>query len=99
MRVRSAKKILFLVFVRLITIAVALGSVSTFASAQKVTKEPPPLLLGAAWYPEQWPESRWNADLDLMQKAHMNVVRVSEFAWTLTNLTLLRLWRVFAREV
>lgn len=43
---------------------------------------PPPLLLGAAWYPEQWPESRWNADLDLMQKAHLHVVRVAEFAWT-----------------
>jgi len=44
--------------------------------------EPPSLLLGAAWYPEQWPESRWNADLELMQKAHMHVVRVGEFAWT-----------------
>jgi beta-galactosidase len=44
--------------------------------------EPPALLLGAAWYPEQWPESRWNADLDLMQKAHMHVVRVAEFAWS-----------------
>lgn len=43
---------------------------------------PPALLLGAAWYPEQWLESRWNADLDLMQKAHMHVVRVGEFAWT-----------------
>jgi beta-galactosidase len=42
----------------------------------------PSLLLGAAWYPEQWPESRWNADLDLMQKAHLHVVRVGEFAWT-----------------
>jgi beta-galactosidase len=40
------------------------------------------LALGAAWYPEQWPESRWNADLDLMQKAHMHVVRVGEFAWS-----------------
>jgi beta-galactosidase len=43
---------------------------------------PPPLLLGAAWYPEQWPESRWNADLDLMQKAHMHLVRIGEFAWS-----------------
>jgi beta-galactosidase len=39
-------------------------------------------MLGAAWYPEQWPESRWNADLSLMEKAHMHVVRVAEFAWT-----------------
>src|SRR6185437_8998129 len=42
----------------------------------------PALLLGAAWYPEQWPESRWDTDLELMQKAHLHVVRVGEFAWT-----------------
>ena len=42
----------------------------------------PPLMLGAAWYPEQWPESRWDADLALMQAAHVNFVRVGEFAWS-----------------
>jgi beta-galactosidase len=41
-----------------------------------------PLLLGAAWYPEQWPESRWDADLTLMEAAHINFVRVGEFAWS-----------------
>jgi beta-galactosidase len=51
-------------------------------AARKPSVEPLPLLLGAAWYPEQWPESRWNADLDLMQKAHIHMVRVGEFAWT-----------------
>jgi beta-galactosidase len=51
-------------------------------AVQELSAEPPPLLLGAAWYPEQWPESRWNADLNLMQKAHIHMVRVSEFAWT-----------------
>jgi beta-galactosidase len=44
--------------------------------------EPPPLMLGAAWYPEQWPESRWNADLALMQAAGLRMVRVGEFAWS-----------------
>jgi beta-galactosidase len=39
-------------------------------------------LLGAAWYPEQWPESRWDADLALMEKAGMTVTRVGEFAWS-----------------
>ena len=39
-------------------------------------------LLGSAWYPEQWPESRWDADLALMEAAHFNVVRVGEFAWS-----------------
>ena len=41
-----------------------------------------PLRLGAAWYPEQWPEAQWDHDLQLMQDAHMNVVRVGEFAWS-----------------
>ncbi len=41
-----------------------------------------PLQFGTAWYPEQWPESRWDADLTLMEQAHMNVVRVAEFAWS-----------------
>ena len=42
----------------------------------------PPLYLGAAWYPEQWPESRWDADLTLMEQAHIRFVRVGEFAWS-----------------
>jgi beta-galactosidase len=42
----------------------------------------PPLGLGTAWYPEQWPQSRWEADLSLMETAHINVVRVAEFAWS-----------------
>lgn len=45
-------------------------------------KEPPPLLMGAAWYPEQWPESRWETDLELMQKAHIHMVRIGEYTWS-----------------
>ena len=40
------------------------------------------ILVGAAWYPEQWPESRWEEDLRLMEAAHIKVVRVAEFAWS-----------------
>lgn len=47
-----------------------------------VAAHKPALMLGAAWYPEQWPESRWDADLQLMQDAHINLVRVGEFAWS-----------------
>jgi beta-galactosidase len=39
------------------------------------------MLFGACYYPEHWPEDRWENDFDLMQKAHFNVVRMSEFAW------------------
>jgi beta-galactosidase len=42
----------------------------------------PPIMLGTAWYPEQWPESRWDADLTLMQEAGIHMVRVGEFAWS-----------------
>jgi beta-galactosidase len=41
-----------------------------------------PTFLGTDWYPEQWPESRWEEDLRLMEAAHMRVVRVAEFAWS-----------------
>lgn len=42
----------------------------------------PPLVLGAAWYPEHWPEERWESDLALMQSAGIRMVRVGEFAWS-----------------
>jgi beta-galactosidase len=40
------------------------------------------LLMGADWYPEQWPESRWETDVKLMKEAHFTVVRIAEFAWS-----------------
>jgi beta-galactosidase len=40
------------------------------------------ILLGTAWYPEQWDESRWEIDLSLMEEAHIGFVRVGEFAWS-----------------
>jgi beta-galactosidase len=40
------------------------------------------ILMGSAWYPEQWPESRWEKDLRLMEVANLKVVRIGEFAWS-----------------
>ncbi len=37
---------------------------------------------GVAYYPEYWPEERWDEDIRLMRAAHINLVRVGEFAWT-----------------
>ena len=51
-------------------------------TAQTDDRQTPAILLGAAWYPEQWPESRWEADLALMQQAGIHMVRVGEFAWS-----------------
>lgn len=53
--------------------------------AQTPTESRPPrpsLYLGTAWYPEQWPELRWEADLTLMQNAGIRFVRLGEFSWS-----------------
>jgi beta-galactosidase len=65
----------------LVAAVMALGLDCSRAIAQSPDAVPS-LLLGAAWYPEQWPESRWDADLQLMEDAHLHVVRVGEFAWS-----------------
>lgn len=36
---------------------------------------------GADYYPEHWPEERWETDARLMQEAGFNIVRLAEFAW------------------
>jgi beta-galactosidase len=41
-----------------------------------------PLYLGAAYYPEHWPEERWPEDIRLMREAGFNVARMAEFAWS-----------------
>jgi beta-galactosidase len=47
-----------------------------------VTIQPLPRpLLGVAYYPEHWPESRWPEDVALLREAGIGVVRMMEFAW------------------
>src|SRR5688572_11487858 len=43
---------------------------------------PSRLHIGAAYYPEQWPEERWGEDIRLMREAGFTVVRLAEFAWS-----------------
>lgn len=40
-------------------------------------------LYGVVYYPEQWPEARWDADLAHIAKTGMNVVRMGEGAWSI----------------
>ncbi|MGH9718473.1 MAG: beta-galactosidase [Candidatus Acidiferrales bacterium] len=68
-------------FVSLVLVLAALVTPFKFARATNFADQAP-ILLGAAWYPEQWPESRWDSDLSLMEAAHIDVVRVGEFAWS-----------------
>ena len=36
---------------------------------------------GVDYYPEHWPETRWETDAVLMQKMGIQVVRMAEFSW------------------
>jgi beta-galactosidase len=69
-------------------LVVLLFAIVANAPAQSQTSVPSQIpgqnaiLMGVAWYPEQWPESRWEEDLRLMEAADLKVVRIAEFAWS-----------------
>jgi beta-galactosidase len=76
---------------RLLLAAVLISPVLNFGQTMPADTAPqtPPtqlsghnaLLMGTDWYPEQWPEQRWETDLRMMEAAHLNVARIAEFAW------------------
>ncbi|MFZ0036300.1 MAG: beta-galactosidase, partial [Candidatus Acidiferrales bacterium] len=73
--------------VRAVSCLAVLVSIAAFAQApnKPIPTQIPgqnAIMLGAAWYPEQWPESRWEEDLRLMEAADLKVVRIAEFAWS-----------------
>ncbi|MCD7736648.1 MAG: beta-galactosidase [Lachnospiraceae bacterium] len=39
--------------------------------------------IGADYYPEHWEKERWKTDFELMNQAHIKVVRIGEFTWSL----------------
>ena len=77
-RIRRARRA---VCVRLALALALLASVFPVVGSARAAAAAP-LLVGTAWYPEQWPQSRWPRDLELMQAAHLDVVRIGEFAWS-----------------
>ena len=36
---------------------------------------------GICYYPEQWPETQWELDAQMMRSAGLEIVRIAEFAW------------------
>jgi beta-galactosidase len=71
--------------IELVSCAIFCGALllSAVAGAQATQyKDAPPLLLGAAWYPEQWDDATVDHDLDTMEAAHIHLARVAEFAWS-----------------
>jgi beta-galactosidase len=41
------------------------------------------MYVGVDYYPEHWPEERWETDLKLMKEGGFNILRVAEFSWVL----------------
>jgi beta-galactosidase len=41
------------------------------------------MYIGVDYYPEHWPEERWEYDIKLMKQADFNIVRLAEFSWVL----------------
>ena len=37
---------------------------------------------GVAYYPEAWPEERWETDLQMMRDLGVNLIRIGEFNWS-----------------
>ena len=71
------------VFCLLLTLsAVAQGPTSPSNSIPTQISGHDAILMGTAWYPEQWPEARWEEDLRLMEASNLKVVRIAEFAWS-----------------
>ena len=40
---------------------------------------------GVDYYPEHWPEERWETDAELMEKMGIQMVRMAEFSWHKMN--------------
>ncbi len=55
---------------------------ATAAEKQHVRTWRTAMHFGADYYPEHWPEERWEVDARLMQEAGFNTVRMAEFAWS-----------------
>ncbi len=43
--------------------------------------------LGVCWYPEHWPEERWPVDAALMAETGLELVRIGEFSWAVSQPT------------
>ena len=54
----------------------------SLAAAATPTGAVQPLEYGVAWYPEQWSEASWDADLRLMRGGGFTFVRIAEFSWS-----------------
>lgn len=68
--------------IRTLSIASALAVLLAPAVVAAAPAPAPPLYHGAAYYPELWPESEVDRDIERMKALGINVVRIGEFAWS-----------------
>jgi beta-galactosidase len=50
--------------------------------AKKEEGESESMDFGVDYYPEHWDESRWETDIQMMQRLNFNIIRIAEFAWS-----------------
>lgn len=55
---------------------------ATFPQRATAFPDKPAIAVGVSWYPEQWPEERWDKDLAMMKATGFNTVRMAEFSWS-----------------
>jgi beta-galactosidase len=81
---RARYLVVFLPILSLVVLSPFLLHAQTTSDAAPPTQIPGrnAILMGTDWYPEQWPESRWETDLQMMQDANIQVARIAEFAWS-----------------
>ena len=68
---------------RFFSIAVAIALLEAGAANAQITNRYDSFCFGVCYYPEQWPESYWEADAQQMQECGVNTVRLGEFGWAL----------------
>lgn len=84
---RNFKCILAVLFVSLVVTvspALAVPQAATDSSGKKfdlIRWNNGRFIYGVDYYPEAWDESQWEKDAEMMQAAHINFVRMAEFAW------------------
>src|SRR2546425_1339241 len=68
---------------RLLTAVVVLVLLTLIGSRAQTQNRYEAFLFGVCYYPEQWPESEWEADARSMKECGVNVVRMGEFGWAM----------------
>jgi beta-galactosidase len=64
-------------------VAAAVTILGSGALTAQTTNRYDSFRFGVSYYPEQWPESYWEADAGRMQECGVNTVRMGEFGWAL----------------